>query len=300
MPTTAHSSFSMASKEDLIAMYFNLGLQYNDIVETLRMKHSISLSERQLKRILSNLGLFRRKNYSAIGDVIDFIMGQLRESGSLHGYRWMYHKCQCHGYTVRKEDVRTILAALDPEGTEIRRARRLRRRAYFSKGPNFIWHMDSYDKLKPFGIGINGCIDGFSRKLIWLNAYFTNSDPKVIGGYYIEIVEQVQGCPRIVRADRGTENSQVCTFQRFLREDDEDPFSGERSFMYGSSTHNQRIESFWGFLRKECIEFYIQLFHELKDEGLFDGTFIDKNLLLFCFLGLIQVSKVNIINNFHC
>ena len=28
--------------------------------------------------------------------------------------------------------------------------------------PNFLWHCDGYDKLKPFGIAIHGCIDGYS------------------------------------------------------------------------------------------------------------------------------------------
>ncbi|KAK0154047.1 hypothetical protein N1851_003868 [Merluccius polli] len=37
-------------------------------------------------------------------------------------------------------------------------------------GPNYMWHMDSYDKLTPFGIGINGCIDGFSCHIIWMQA----------------------------------------------------------------------------------------------------------------------------------
>ncbi|KAF3859970.1 hypothetical protein F7725_000225, partial [Dissostichus mawsoni] len=36
--------------------------------------------------------------------------------------------------------------------------------------------MDSYDKLKPYGNAINGCIDGFSRYIMWMEAYTTNSD----------------------------------------------------------------------------------------------------------------------------
>ena len=28
--------------------------------------------------------------------------------------------------------------------------------------------MDGFDKLKPYGFPIHGCIDGFSRKLLWL------------------------------------------------------------------------------------------------------------------------------------
>ena len=27
-------------------------------------------------------------------------------------------------------------------------------------GPNYLWHMDGNDKLKPYGFSIHGCIDG--------------------------------------------------------------------------------------------------------------------------------------------
>ena len=28
-------------------------------------------------------------------------------------------------------------------------------------GPNYAWHCDGYDKLKPYGLPIHGCIDGY-------------------------------------------------------------------------------------------------------------------------------------------
>ncbi|KAI9523455.1 hypothetical protein NQZ68_027313 [Dissostichus eleginoides] len=99
--------------------------------------------------------------------------------------------------------MRLVIKALDPEGVELRRARRLRRRQYHSRGPNALWHMDSYDKLKPYGIAINGCIDGFSRYIMWMEAYTTNSDPKVIADYYFSTVTRIGGCPQRMRADRG-------------------------------------------------------------------------------------------------
>lgn len=40
-----------------------------------------------------------------------------------------------------------------------------------------LWHMDSYDKPKLCYIGINGCIDGLSHHLMWIEAYTTNTDP---------------------------------------------------------------------------------------------------------------------------
>ena len=29
-----------------------------------------------------------------------------------------------------------------------------------TKGPNYVWHTDGMDKLKPYGFAVHGCIDG--------------------------------------------------------------------------------------------------------------------------------------------
>jgi hypothetical protein len=39
------------------------------------------------------------------------------------------------------------------------------------------------------------------------------------------------------------------------------------------------------------------LFHTLKEDGHFDGGFLDKNLILFCFIVLIQVGNMNVIQS---
>lgn len=181
--------------------------------------------------------MFRRKNFDDTVDVIQFIKTQLQGSGALHGYRWMHNKCREQGLRARKEDIHLILSTLDPVGTQPRKARRLKRRAYSAKGPNYVWHVDV--KLKAFGICINGAIDGYSRKMLWLNAYHTSSDPKVIGGYFLETVVEVGGCARIVRGDKGTENGSVRDIQRFFRRNNED--GGDRSFIYGRQSENREL-----------------------------------------------------------
>ncbi|KAK0135212.1 hypothetical protein N1851_028967 [Merluccius polli] len=262
-----------------------MGLKYTAIQSALEIRHGYNISLRHLKRRIAELGGSRR-TYTDLGVLVDFIRDQLQNLGQLHGYRWMFEKCCQHGLRVRKEDVRLILRELDPRGVTQRQAGRLRRRQYFSRGPNFIWHLDGYDKLKPYGICINGCIDGFSRKMIWLNAYTTNSDPRLIGGYYLEAVERLQGCPRVVRGDLGTENGRVAAFQRFLVPIQ--PDDTLNSYLEGASTANQRIEYWWGFLRRQCAEFWIAIFGELKDNGHLDGGFLDKSLIQFCCMGLVQ------------
>ena len=44
-----------------------------------------------------------------------------------------------------------ILHEVDPQASMSRQARRLHRRRYISPGPNTCWHVDGYDKLKPYG-----------------------------------------------------------------------------------------------------------------------------------------------------
>ena len=46
-------------------------------------------------------------------------------------------------------------------------------------------------------------------------------------------------CPRILRTDRVTENTNLSFLQPFLRDDGEDDFAKEKSFMYGWSMSNQ-------------------------------------------------------------
>ena len=148
----------------------------------------------------------------------------------------MHQKCLSNGIRAKKEDVRIILSAFYPDASAIRRSRRLSRRQYFAPGPNYIWHIDAYDKLKPHRICISGCIDGFSRKIIWLKAAYTSSDPRVIGGYFIVAVEAFGGCPRIVCTDLGTENVVVRDIQTYLRSSDVDSRAGEKSYIAGAST----------------------------------------------------------------
>lgn len=43
---------------------------------------------------------------------------------------------------------------------------------------------------------------------------------------------------------------QRCSFFFFFRKEGTDSMAGEKSFLYGRSVSNQRIEARWSFLRK--------------------------------------------------
>ncbi|XP_038045246.1 uncharacterized protein LOC119719823 [Patiria miniata] len=277
----------MDDMDELIKKYFKLGYSQVEIAATLTSRYNINLSVRQLQRELQRLELYRHKNQTDMAQVRRFIERQLQASGELHGYRWMHHKLLQAGMVASRETVRRTLLELDPDGVNLRKRRRLVRRRYSGRGPNFVWHLDAMDKLKPFGIGISGCIDGFSRKIIWLEANSTTNDPEYIGGFFLKAVDRLGGCPTLVRSDRGTENGHVGAFQRFLRHHD-DALGGDKSYLTGRSTANQRIESWWGQLRKQCTEFWRTLFRWLLEEGFFTGDVMDKELIRFVFMKHIQ------------
>ena len=150
-----HISFK---RDHLIERYFRLGLQQWEILAFLMLQHGIQLSLRQLKRILSRRGLRRRNNTSDMEDALKAIETELNGSGSIVGYRGMWQRL-IHEYNlvIDKETVHRILKIVDPAGVEL--CSRLRCRQYRGKGPNFIWHVDGYDKLEPFGFCVHGCID---------------------------------------------------------------------------------------------------------------------------------------------
>ena len=286
IPVIQHN---VGHRDNFILTYFHLGFSYVKILSFLVMSHGISLSIQQLKRTLRNQGLFRRRNLSDPREVINAVEQELRGSGCSLGYRLMHQRLRNdYGLIIDRETVRLTIKALDAEGVERRSRRRLKRRKYWARGPNYIWHIDGYDKLKPFGFCIQGAINGYSLRLLWLEASVTNNNPRVVARYFCNCVKQVGGVPRIDR-DNGTENCNVAGIQRFFRRDGDDAFSGDKIFMYGRSISNQRIESWWSFLRKTDSDWWIQLFKDVRDSGIYcDDNPIHVECLKFCFMKLIQ------------
>ena len=174
----------------------------------------------------------------------------------------MYQKLRADGFVVDCETVRILLKILDADGVELQSSHRLARRTYVSVGPNYLWHIDGYDKIKAYGFAIHGAIDGFSRKVLWLRVASSNNNPKVIASYYMDCIRQLRLVPRAIRSDRVTENTIICDIQRFLLRNAEYLISNKNSFVYGSSTHNQRIEFWWSILRPSRLNWWIIFFKE--------------------------------------
>lgn len=281
-------------KFEIIKKYFYKDYDYSTIVYMLSEKHNINISLRTLKRILKNLNL-KRKNIieSAEDDIIIIIIAiciELEGSGSNLGYRAMWKRLRnSYNLKVKQNTVREHFKIIDPEGVEARLQYRLKRRVYKVAGPNMLWHVDGHDKLSRYGFCIYGGIDGFYKKVIWLDVFASNHDPEVILYYYLQAVKKFGFLPTLMRSDHGTEMVLMQDAHMALRATHGDELSGLKSFLKGPSTHNQRIECYWGQCKKHLGLFYMNLFKTMEAENLLDvSNNFQKECLKFCFARLIK------------
>jgi hypothetical protein len=157
-----------------------------------------------------------------------------------------------------------------------------------------------YDKLKPYGFPIHGAIDGFSRKILWLEVTKSNNKPEVPARLYLECVKENYGCPVLVRTDCGTENGIMAAMQSFLRQEGTDEFAGEKAHKYGTSTSNQRIECWWSFLRRGRSSWWMDLFKDMVNTGLLDiGSKLHTECLWFCFHAVLQEDYDQVKNHWN-
>ena len=232
--------------------------------------------------------MYRRYHKETVNAVLEAIKVNIDGPSTNLGYLSIHQKLVHNGIKRDRETVRLCLKIIDPEGVKRRKAHKRKRWVYESHGPNFMWHIDGCDKLKPFGFLIHGAIDGCSRKILWLNICPSNSDPYIISYFYVNCISNLKCIPW---GDRGSENVFVAGMLRYFRGEHQDSMFGRSSFLFGSSTNNQWIEKWWSILKRQNSARLINFF---KD-SLFDPSLnYHKEYMKFCFSGMLQNELDNI------
>eukprot|EP00794_Sanderia_malayensis_P001876 gene1876-2120_t len=168
---------------------------------------------------------------------------------------------------------------LDPDGLEKRALTNKRRKrvkgAFVTRGPNWVHSLDGHAKLmgyqkNTFPLAIYGCLDSASRKILWLKIWRSNSDPKIVGRWYLEYLYETRMIGHNLRIDKGTETGDMATIHAFLMSElgIEDPVA---SVVYGPSTSNQ-IERWW---RHEVNENMLREVAEVSGVLEFDNDYVD-------------------------
>ena len=143
------------------------------------------------------------------------------------------------------------MARVNPRNTVLRWGITVSRRVYRVSWPNSLWHLDGHHSLIRWKLVVHGCIDGFSRRIMFLRCSSNNLAETVLELFLDAISRDGERWPSRIRVDKGVENVLVCDAIVQARGE------GRGSFIAGPSTHNQRIERLWrDVYRCVCHLFY--------------------------------------------
>lgn len=121
---------------------------------------------------------------------------------------------------------------------------------YKVPGPNWLWSVDGHCKLETWGIQIYAGIDAYSRYIIWIYVGITARTGVSVKSQYLNVVEATGILPWIIRSDHGGETILMADAHYRLSKKRSSEVTFPKCYYYGTSTSNQRIESWWGQLSK--------------------------------------------------
>lgn len=127
-------------------------------------------------------------------------------------------------------------------------------------GYYYSFFLDSHHKLIRWRLVTHGCIDGYSRLIIYLRCTSNNKASTVYEMFLDAVIKF--NLPSRVRSDQGLENVGVATYMMEKRGTE------RRSMLTGSSTHNQRIERLWRDMHACVTILYYKLFYFMEDQDL--------------------------------
>ncbi|KAF3837850.1 hypothetical protein F7725_009618, partial [Dissostichus mawsoni] len=173
----------------------------------------LCVSRRTIYRRMQEFGLSIRGSYSTMTDQeLDNVILGIKSQMPNAGYRMVQGHLVSMGLRVQWWRMMASMHRVDAAGI-FRRITELGcvvRRSYSVRGPLSLVHIDTNHKLIRYNIVVFGGVDGYSRKIMYLDAA-TNNRASTAYSFFLRST-QLHGLPSRVRADQGVENVDIAQY----------------------------------------------------------------------------------------
>ena len=219
---------NLALKEQL-EIYVRQAFKKSEILDFVNRDYTYHFESGQcslstLSRMLRHFGI-KYINYSvSANDVQEAVNEEIKGAGKDLGYRAMTEKVrQKHGLKVPRNVVYACMVNVDYNNFKRRalnkNGKKKRAGHFVTAGVNSFLSIDGHDKLmsyqnSTYPIAVYGMLDQASRKIVMLKCWTSNSNPDIIGSWYIEWLRKNRVLPANIRSDHGTETGKLCSIHK--------------------------------------------------------------------------------------
>ena len=257
-------------------LYFELGLSDDELLSLLT-EEGFTVSMRGLAGIRRRTGLYRRQTPEQTEAVRQQLRQFFEDQSHIDSVVRSYGKEHLYTY-IRQKQINISRDAMYETYKEFyadeieRRKQRIeyRRSGWTTPGPNFVWSIDAYCKLEAWGFEVYAGIDAYSQFITWFYVGISANTARNVLAQYLYIVGLLGYIPQLLRSDRGKETVMACAAHFWLSlrqrtkqcrsnvtaEVHEEQLQFRDCCIYGKSTNNSRIESWWGQLCKGRAQFW--------------------------------------------
>uniref|UniRef100_A0A3P8SBA6 Integrase core domain-containing protein n=1 Tax=Amphiprion percula TaxID=161767 RepID=A0A3P8SBA6_AMPPE len=216
----------------------------------------IGVSRSTVYRRMQEFDMSVRGTYSTMTDQeLDILISSIKSQMPNAGYRLVQGHLVTMGLRVQWWRMMASMHRVDAAGifSRLTEIGCVVRRSYSVQGPLSLIEI-VFPILNRYNIVVFGGVDGYSRKVLYLDAA-TNNRAKTAFSFFIRSAH---------RQDQGVENPDIAHFM-FATQG-----TGRSSFISGKSVHNQRVERLWRDVWVAVTSKYHDILHTLEEDGLLD------------------------------